>query len=253
MSAISLPALVLAAGRGERMRPLTDTTPKPLLRVQGKPLMQWHLQALVEAGCPRAVINTAWLGEAIESAFGPNFELDGARVPLHYSHEGRDFGGALETLGGICRALPLLSPDRRQPFWVVAGDVYAPGFPFGPSMFEHVLDRFQNAGLLGHLWLVPNPPHNPKGDFAIRPDGRASNAECERSTFSTLAIYHPDLFNPPLCTIPAGNPTGITAPLGPFLRKAIDQGFIGCERYDGPWTDVGTPERLAALNEKSPF
>lgn len=244
---------MLAAGRGQRMRPLTDETPKPLLRVQGKPLIQWHLQALAEAGCPRVVINTAWLGEAIEGAYGPSFDAGGVTLPLYYSHEGRDFGGALETLGGICRALPLLSADGRQPFWVVAGDVFAPGFPFGHSMAEHVLARFQNANTLGHLWLVPNPPHNPKGDFAIRPDGRASNAEVERSTFSTLAIYHPDLFDTSLCTIPTGNPAGITAPLGPFLRKAIDQGLISCDRYDGPWTDVGTPERLAALNEKALF
>jgi MurNAc alpha-1-phosphate uridylyltransferase len=245
-----LRALVLAAGRGERMRPLTDTTPKPLLQVQGKPLMQWHLQALADAGCPGAVINTAWLGEAIEKAFGPHVDAGGGAMPLHYSHEGRDFGGALETLGGICRALPLLSPDARQPFWVLAGDIYAPGFSFGRATFEPVLARFKTMGTLGHLWLVPNPAHNPKGDFAMLPLGHASNAEAGRATFSTIAIYHPDLFGPPHCNIPSGNPAGVKAPLGAFLRKAIDQGLISCEHYDGPWTDVGTPERLAALNQK---
>jgi MurNAc alpha-1-phosphate uridylyltransferase len=157
-------ALVLAAGRGERMRPLTDTCPKPLLPVQGQPLMQWHLQALARAGCANVVVNTAWLGEQIEQAFG-------AVTPwgshITYSHEGRDFGGALETAGGIARALPHLA----DVFWVVAGDVYMPGFPFERA----ALERFTASAALAHLYLVPNPPHNPRGDFGLSAQGLALN------------------------------------------------------------------------------
>lgn len=235
-------ALVLAAGRGERMKPLTDRTPKPLLEVQGKPLMQWTLEALVAGGVKDLVVNTAWLGDQVEAAFGS--ALGAAR--LHYSHEGRDFGGALETLGGICRVLPQLSPDGQTPFWVAAGDVYCPGFAFAPE----AVNAFAASDCLAHLWLVPNPAHNPKGDFALLPDGRASNAEQGRLTFSTIALYKPALFAAPYCAIPASNPQGVKAPLGPFLRQVIELGKVSASLYNGPWTDVGTPERLAALNEK---
>jgi MurNAc alpha-1-phosphate uridylyltransferase len=227
--------MVLAAGRGERMRPLTDHTPKPLLAVQGQPLMQWHLQALAGAGCAEAVVNTAWLGEQVEAAFGAGLP-GGPRI--RYSHEGRDFGGALETAGGIARALPLLADC----FWVVAGDVYMPGFAFPQAAFG----RFAAGDALAHLWLVPNPPHHPGGDFGIGPDGRAINGapEGQRLTYSTVGLYRKALFD----GIPAGNPGGIKAPLGPLLRAAMDNGRITAERWDGPWTDVGTPERLAQLN-----
>ncbi len=231
-------AIVLAAGRGERMRPLTDTCPKPLLAVQGRPLMQWHLQALARAGVERAVVNTAWLGEQIEAAFGA--APDGS-PRITYSHEGRDFGGALETAGGIARALPLLD----ECFWVVAGDVFMPGFDFPAAAY----DAFARGSKLAHLWLVPNPPHNPRGDFGLAPGGQALNQpppEVPRLTYSTVGLYRRELFD----GLPAGNPQGIKAPLAPLLRQAMDNGQVSAQRWDGPWTDVGTPERLAQLNEK---
>lgn len=220
------------------MRPLTDNCPKPLLPVQGKPLMQWHLESLARAGWDRAVVNTAWLGDRIEANLGEG-PVGGPR--LAYSHEGRDFGGALETAGGIARALPLLG----DVFWVVAGDVFMPGFAFPRAVFE----RFAASDALGHLWLVPNPPHNPRGDFGLAADGLALNQVPEgapRWTFSTVGLYKRALF----AGLPTGNPQGLKAPLAPLLRQAMDNGRITAERWDGPWTDVGTPERLAALNEE---
>jgi MurNAc alpha-1-phosphate uridylyltransferase len=224
-------AMILAAGRGERMRPLTDVAPKPLLEVQGKPLMQWPMEALAAGGFTRQLANTAWLGEQIEQRYGDR---------LVYSHEGRDFGGALETAGGIVRALPQLD----DVFWVLAGDVYVPGFAFNQA----AMDRFAASGKLGHIWLVPNPPHNLKGDFGLASDGLALNQAELKYTFSTIGLYRRALFESPYCSIPAGNPAGIKAPLAPLLRAAMDNGQITAELYTGPWTDVGTPERLAQLN-----
>ena len=230
-------AMVLAAGRGERMRPLTDATPKPLLDVRGKPLMQWPLEALAAGGFSSAVVNTAWLGEQIEARFGTG----GSALPsIAYSHEGRDFGDALETAGGIVRALPMLA----DVFWVAAGDVHAPDFVFS----EAAVTRFVTSGRLAHLWLVPNPSHNPKGDFGIAADGTALNDAPERLTFSTIALYRAAFFTPPHGDIPPGNPQGTKAALAPLLRRAIEKAQVSAERYLGAWTDVGTPERLAALN-----
>jgi MurNAc alpha-1-phosphate uridylyltransferase len=226
-------AMILAAGRGERMRPLTDTTPKPLLEVQGKPLMQWPMEALTAGGFNRQLANTAWLGEQIEQRYGDR---------LVYSHEGRDFGGALETAGGIVRALPMLD----DVFWVLAGDVYVPGFAFTQTAVHH----FAASGKLGHIWLVPNPLHNPKGDFGLSPAGLALNQAEVKYTFSTIGLYRRALFAPPYCSIPTGNPAGTKAPLAPLLRAAMDNGQITAELYTGPWTDVGTPERLAQLNTR---
>jgi MurNAc alpha-1-phosphate uridylyltransferase len=248
-------ALLLAAGRGERMRPLTDTCPKPLLQVQGKPLLQWHLEALAHAGCESAVINTAWLGEQIEARFGDHFDLGAPYdaspgVALRYSHEGRDFGAALETAGGIVRALPHLA----EVFWVAAGDVFTPAFMFDPA----ALAAFSASNHLAHLWLVPNPAHNPSGDFGLSAEGLALNlpkptlpaaADAPaRYTFSTIALYRRAFFEAAWCGIPAGNPAGIKAPLAPLLRAAMDAGRVSATLYTGPWTDVGTPERLAELN-----
>jgi MurNAc alpha-1-phosphate uridylyltransferase len=240
--------MLLAAGRGERMRPLTDAAPKPLLQVHGKPLMQWHLEALAAAGCPQCVINTAWLGEQIESTFGQRFPAEqaapgGCSMALAYSREGADFGGALETAGGIARALPSLG----EVFWVLAGDVYAPGFAFDSESVQ----RFVSGGMLAHLWLVPNPDHNPQGDFGLN-DWRALNlpggGPQPRYTYSTIGIYRRALFEAPWCDIPAGNPQGARAALAPLLRRAMDAARVSAEIYTGAWTDVGTPERLARLN-----
>ncbi|HWT18757.1 MAG TPA: nucleotidyltransferase family protein [Variovorax sp.] len=233
--------MILAAGRGERMRPLTDSLPKPLLEVRGKPLMQWPMEALAAGGFTELVVNTAWLGEKISGRFGPNPLLDGhPALSISYSDEGRDFGEALETAGGIVRALPQLG----EIFWVAAGDVFAPDFAFTQAS----VDRFADSGKLAHLWLVPNPAHNPKGDFGLSASGLALDAAAEKYTFSTIGLYRAALFAPPYCGIPAGNPSGAKAPLAPILRAAMDNERVSAELYAGPWTDVGTPERLLQLN-----
>lgn len=231
-------AMILAAGRGERMRPLTDTCPKPLLKVRGKPLMEYHLDAFARGGFRDIVVNTAWLGEQIEDHFGHETE-GGTRIT--YSHEGRDFGGALETAGGIARALPLLD----EAFWLVAGDVHMPHFLFTRAAY----DRFRASHDLAHLVLVPNPPHNAKGDFGLAPDGRALNQAEVRYTYSTVALLRKALFD----GIPAGNPQGLKAPLAPLLRTAMDRGLVSAELYHGPWIDVGTPQRLQEINAAAPL
>ena len=238
-------AMLLAAGRGERMRPLTDTTPKPLLPVRGKPLMQWPLEGLARGGVPCVVINTAWLGGQIPAHFGDAFSVPGLPpVGLHYSDEGRDFGGALETAGGIVRALPHLA----DVFWVAAGDVYAPEFVFSPEAYE----SFTANPQLAHIWLVPNPAHNSGGDFGLSADGLALNlphaTQQARYTFSTIALYKCAFFEAAWCPIPPGNPEGVKAPLAAMLRAAMDQGLVSASIYEGLWVDVGTPERLAQLN-----
>jgi MurNAc alpha-1-phosphate uridylyltransferase len=237
---------------------LTDTCPKPLLPVRGKPLMQWTLEALLAAGVRDVTVNTAWLGQQIEDDF------DGERlariaqarriqepIRLRFSREGRDFGRALETAGGIARALPLIGPGSGDAagatFWAAAGDVYAPDFDFAAPAAA----RFLASERLAHLWLVPNPPHHPQGDFGISPEGLAVDgpgADGARHTFSAIALYRRALFAPPWCDIPPGNPHGIAAPLAPLLRRAIAAGRVGAQLYTGGWTDVGTPERLAQLN-----
>ncbi len=238
--------MVLAAGRGERMRPLTDSTPKPLLTVRGQPLMQWPMQALAREGFTRQLINTAWLGERITEHFGAQTAWPGLpEVTLAYSHEGLDFGHALETAGGIVRALPQLS----EAFWVVAGDVFVPDFRFDPESMA----RFAASDALAHLWLVPNPVHNPGGDFGLSGEGQVLNlpkGHADRQhTFSTIALYKRAFFKQARTGIAPGNPTGIAAPLAPLLRSAMDQGLVSGEIYRGAWTDVGTPERLQDLNE----
>ena len=246
---VQVPALVLAAGRGERMRPLTDSTPKPLLQVQGRPLLQWHLQALANAGVSRVVINTAWLGEQIPAYFS---DKNGVKpiwdkrkqLSISYSQEGVDFGGALETAGGIARALPQLGPV----FWLAAGDVFAPDFVFDSAAVQ----AFAASGQLAYLWLVPNPAHNPRGDFGLSSQGLALNLPADdpapRYTYSTIALLRAELFAPPWCDIAPGNPLGVKAPLAPLLRCAMDAGRVSASLYGGRWTDVGTPERLAELN-----
>jgi MurNAc alpha-1-phosphate uridylyltransferase len=227
---MSTQALILAAGRGERMRPLTDRHPKPLLAVQGKPLIAWHLERLARAGVQDVVINTAWLEEQFAAVLG-----DGSAFGLRirYSHEGARFGGALETAGGIATALPLL---QDAPFWLVAGDVFMPGFDFPAADAR----RFTASGVLAHIYLVPNPPHNAKGDFGISEQGLALVRADQQFTYSTVGLYRPALFK--------DTPVGQKAALAPLLRRAMQGGQVTAALYSGAWTDVGTPERLAELN-----
>lgn len=213
--------MILAAGRGERMRPLTDVKPKPLLEVRGKPLIVHHIERLAAAGFEEIVINIAHLGYMIPEALG-----DGSRwnVTLHYSDEQKE--GALESAGGIVKALPLLGDE---PFLAVNGDVWT-DYPF-----ENVFDL---SDALAHLVLVPNPEHNPKGDFGLENMRAVSEAQ-RRFTFSGIGYYHPMLFE--------GLPYGKRA-LGPLLREAMASERITAELYEGEWRDIGTPERLHALN-----
>lgn len=225
-------ALVLAAGRGERMRPLTDHTPKPLLEVRGKPLIEWHLEALAAAGVREVVVNTAWLEDRFPAALG-----DGGRwgLRIHYSMEGRDHGGALETAGGMKKALPLLGSGR---FWVVSGDVFVPDFRFG----EH--DGRLEAPLLARLWLTGNPAHHPAGDFGIEPGTGLATRDAPRLTWASVGLFDTRFVTGLMADLPAGT----KAPLRPYLDAAIARRELGAARLPGRWTDVGTPQRLAALN-----
>lgn len=252
MSPFSLPAMLLAAGRGERMRPLTDTTPKPLLPVQGRALLDWHMAALQRDGVRHVVVNTAWLGAQIPAHLNAAWPQHG--MQLQYSHEQDDFGHALETAGGIARALPMLG----DAFWLAAGDVFVPDFVFDGAAAQ----AFAASDDLAHVWLVPNPEHNPLGDFGLAESapgsdtGRAVNlppADAARDlrprfTYSTIALLKAELFAAPWCDIAPGNPHGQAAPLAPLLRQAMDAGRCGATLYTGRWTDVGTPQRLAQLN-----
>lgn len=239
-------AMILAAGRGERMRPLTDHCPKPLLKVRGKALMDWHVDALVRSGFTDLLINTAWLGTQITGHYENDLSLKTNEygrnlLSISYSKEDLDFGHALETAGGIARALPQL----ETVFWLVAGDVFTPDFSFS----QPALDRFTASDKLAHLWLVPNPPHHPRGDFGLNAEGLALDLPADsteaRYTYSTIGLYRRGLF----AALPFGNPQGLSAPLAPLLRAAMARGQISAELYTGEWTDVGTPERLAALNQ----
>ena len=222
------------------MRPLSDKRPKPMLEVGGKPLVLWLLEALHRSGCHQAVINTAWLGEQFVAYLGePQPTLAGLQI--HYSHEGQDFGQALETAGGIARALPQLG----KAFWVSAGDVYAPQFSFD----RQAEARFLAGEQLAHLWLVPNPTQHPHGDFGLAEDGLLCNEAPLRLTYSTIGLYRAEFFS----SLPFGNPQGLVRPLAPMLRAAIDNRQVTGELYHGAWTDVGTAERLAQLNSSSPI
>lgn len=215
-------AMLLAAGRGERMRPLTDHTPKPLLEVAGKPLIAWHLQRLAQAGIRDVVINLSWLGETIAAALG-----DGARhgVRIEYS---REPWPALETGGGIRQALALLGAD---PFLLVNGDVYT---DVDFTSLKLAPDD------LAQLVLVPNPDHHPRGDFWLQ-GGRIGATGEQRLTYSGIALLRPEL-------IAAAEPGRF--PLLPWLLKALEAGKLGGQRHDGLWIDVGTPERLAELDAR---
>ena len=249
MPASSQPAqaLLLAAGRGNRMRPLTDHTPKPLLAVRGRPLIEWPMRALAMQGFVDVLVNTAWLGDQLLQHFGAAWP-HGDALPatrLQYSREDIDFGCALETAGGIARALPQLD----DVFWLTAGDVYAPDFAFARADY----DRFAASNALAHLWLVPNPAHHPMGDFALDAeavlhDMPGGDDRPPRYTYSAIGLFRKTLFASPYCGIAVGNPLGVVAPLAPVLRAAMREGRITGEVFYGRWTDVGTPQRLAQLN-----
>lgn len=243
-AAANLPALILAAGRGERMRPLTDACPKPLLQVRGKPLIAWHLEALARDGVRDVVINTAYLEEQFEPALGDG-RAWGLRI--RYSHERADHGGALETAGGIAKALPLLAeaPGGDRGFWVLAGDVFVPGFRFAAEAARAFAEGPGQHTDLAHLWLVPNPAHVPQGDFALDAEGRVHHkasapAGTPTFTYSTIGLYRPSMVD--------GIRPGEKAALRPCFDRAIDSGRLSGRVHLGEWTDVGTPERLAALN-----
>ena len=213
-------AMILAAGRGERMRPLTDHTPKPLLKIGGKPLIVWHLERLAKAGFKEVIVNHAHLGAQIEAALG-----SGAPWGLHIQYSPEKI--ALETAGGIANALPLLG---EKPFLVVNGDVFCE-IDFAGLHLEN--------GKLAHLVLVDNPPQHNQGDFALE-KGLVKNTGTQMLTFSGIGVYHPDLFK----TIIRGD----AAKLAPLLRHAMLEEKVAGAYFSGVWHDIGTPERLAALD-----
>jgi N-acetyl-alpha-D-muramate 1-phosphate uridylyltransferase len=225
-------AMILAAGRGERMRPLTDQTPKPLLQVKGQCLIEWHLIALAASGVSDVVINTAWLEEKIMDTLG-----DGSRFGLriHYSTEGRDHGGALETAGGIAKALPLLG----DAFWLLSADIYTPGFSFDAFAFN----KFAKSNALAHLWLVPNPPFHIQGDFGLDDQGYAlqqAGVDGQTWTYANIALCKAELCQEV--------PVGQHARLGPVLKDAMKTRRITAQIFQGFWENVGTPQQLQALN-----
>ncbi len=220
-------AIILAAGRGERMRPLTDRVPKPLLEAGGKPLIVWHIEKLAAAGFEQVVINHAHLGALIERALG-----DGSRfgIALAYSRE----AVALETAGGIANALPLLGP---APFAAVNADVFS---AYDYAQLARAVGSLAPPQRLAHLVLVDNPGHHPEGDFALR--GGQVVPEGAPLTFSGIAAYHPELF--------AGIARGAKAQLAPLLRSHLAARRVSGEHYRGRWHDIGTPGRLAGLERE---
>jgi MurNAc alpha-1-phosphate uridylyltransferase len=214
--------MLLAAGRGERMRPLTDTLPKPLVEVGGRALIAWHLLALARAGIREVVINLSWLGAQLRAALGDGSSFG---VSIRWSEEGPV---PLETGGGIFRALPLLGPE---PFLVVNADIWT-DIDFGRLRLEPEAHA--------HLVLIPNPAHHPRGDFALEGD-RVVNADSGRLTYSGVGVYQQEFF------------AGCTAgrfPLLPLLNRAITAGRVRGELHRGQWCDVGTAERLASLSAR---
>jgi len=219
-------AMILAAGRGERMRPLTDNCPKPLLMVGGKPLIVWHIERLRDAGIRELVINHAHLGQQLEAALGDGSAFG---VSIAWSPE----TSALETAGGIRKALPLLGDSA---FIVINGDVYC---DIDFTSMHATAARLGPSTDLAHLVLVANPEHNADGDFALE-SGRVRTQGEPRLTFSGIGAYHPRLFD--------GLASGVAAKLAPLLRSAMEADRISGRVHTGQWIDVGTPQRLQALD-----
>ncbi len=222
-------AMILAAGRGERMRPLTDTRPKPLLRVGGKSLIVWHIERLAQAGFRDIVINHAWLGAVIEQELGSGSRWN---VQLHYSPEAL----ALETAGGIRQALPLLG---SAPFLAINGDIWC---DWNPAAARQLAQTLRQTEQQAWLLLADNPDHHPIGDFQLDATGGVHDTlpDCPRLTFTGIGIYQPALF--------ADLPDGQPARLAPLLRSAIGRKQVVGQRHEGRWIDVGTPQRLASLD-----
>lgn len=229
--------MILAAGRGERMRPLTDTCPKPMLKVAGIPLIEHHLVKLAKAGITDIVINHAWLGHKIE-----DYLKDGSQWGVSISYS-RETEGALETAGGIIKAMPLLlsGSDKNTPFLVVNGDVYT---EFGFSELPILLPE-----CLAKIWLVNNPEHNIKGDFCLV-DNKVNNLSIKEVldgvtqsfTFSGIGLYRSEFFT--------SQDNDKILPLGPLLRQYVGENKVQGSLMDNLWTDVGTPERLEVLNQQ---
>jgi len=220
-------AMILAAGYGKRMRPLTDHTPKPLLEAAGKPLIQYHIEALRDAGCDELVINTGWLGEQLPARFGEGESLG---VRIHWSMEGEP----METAGGIRHALPLLG---EAPFVLVNGDIW--------TDYDYSWLTGRLTGLAtdddAHLVLVDNPVHHRQGDFHLTAAGRVRDNGQPKQTYAGIACLHPRLFARTGCSSPQ---------LAPLLREAMAADRVSGERYAGQWWDIGTPQRLHELNCK---
>ena len=222
-------AMILAAGRGERMRPLTDKMPKSMLEVSGKPLIQYHVENLVQAGIVDIVINHALFGEQIEAYLNDGKSLGAS---ISYSEEGDH---PLETAGGIIKALPLLGD---KPFVTVNADIWT-DFPFKALLQESSDQSDDSANNLAHLILVDNPVHNPNGDFALS-DGKVLNQGDPMLTFSGISIFKPEFFK---------DCSSGSMPLAPILRQASSQGQVTGSHYQGRWQDIGTPERLSDLRQ----
>ena len=228
-----IPCMVLAAGRGERMRPLTNHTPKPLLEVQGKKLIDWHIDGLLENGFSQLVVNHAWLGEQVVAHINQSKHAD---LNVQFSKELT----ALETAGGLRQGMSLMKLDDY--FFAINGDVFCPSFPF--EKIQGIVQRLRDGHprTLAYLFLVENPDHNPQGDFQLKGSlVKDKGSQGSELTFSGAGIYHQDLFK----SIKMGE----VAKLAPILRQAMNEDQVLGELLSVPWADVGTPERLAELNK----
>jgi MurNAc alpha-1-phosphate uridylyltransferase len=229
----SIPCMVLAAGRGERMRPLTDHTPKPLLEVQGKKLIDWHIDGLLENGFSQVVVNHAWLGEQVVSHLS---QAKRTNLNVQFSKELT----ALETAGGLRQGMSLMKLDDY--FFAINGDVFCPSFPF--EKIQGIVQKLRDdhPTSLAYLFLVKNPDHNSQGDFKLEGSlVKDKDSQGSSLTFSGAGIYHQDLFK----SIKIGE----VAKLAPILRQAMNEDQVLGELLSVPWVDVGTPERLAELNK----